>query len=567
MTNNDLGDGWAVVARSDPAQRRTATALSDVGAGLPAQRKNTRTGGPRAPRPFLERCRVPLTACAVALPAYILWALFLATGGGDLAAQISWTRFVADHPGSPYNLAWYGGVHVGNYSVLAPHLMALLGVRTVTVASGMAASWLVGCLFVRGGVRHPMWPTLLAVLFLWGNVASGRSTFALGVAPALASCLVLTGKSKRLVMAIVFSALATLASPVAGLFLLVCGAGRLLDRDVGKALALCAPPIAVVGLTTLLFPFSGVMPISTSDLWKPVLFGVLLAACAPPEWRVLRYGAAVYALGVILSAMIPTPVGANVVRLAELFGGPVLLAAVLTGRARLPQRAALAVALAISAQWVTTHTLHVTKMSTPVPAWATETRGVRAALDRLGADRARVEVVPAVSHRETTVLGRHVNLARGWNRQVDVERGDLFYEGRFSAAKYRSWLDNWAVKYVVLPKGEPDFAAKDEAELVKREPHWLKPVWHDAHWKIYAVENARPMVTGAGASVVSSDHAEVTVRTRSPGTVSLRIAYSPWLRTNGGCVERDGAWVRLKVPGAGLYEIDSSYLGPWQRHC
>ncbi|MFJ9041062.1 hypothetical protein ACIRF8_31370 [Streptomyces sp. NPDC102406] len=220
----------------------------------------------------------------------------------------------------------------------------------------------------------------------------------------------------------------------------------------------------------------------------------------------------------------------------------------------------------LSTQWVTAHTIHVTKMSTPVPTWATEAHGALAALDRLGASRTRVEVVPAVNHRETTVLGPYVNLARGWNRQVDVERGDLFYEGRFSAARYRSWLNNWAVKYVVLPNGKPDFAAKDEAELVRSEPNWLERVWHDTNWQIYAVKHARPLAIGAGASVVSSDNAQVTIRARKQGTVSLRIAYSPWLRTSAGCIERDGEWARLKVPRAGRYHIDSSYL-PWQMRC
>lgn len=536
--------------------------------GVPASAVSTSPAPSGEPGSFWQRHRVPISAGVLALPLYVLWAVFLATGGGDLAAQVSWSRFVAEHPGSPYNLGWYGGVHVGNYSVLAPQLMALLGVRTVTVASGMAASWLVGRVFVHSGIRHPMWPTLLAVLFLWGNVASGRSTFALGVAFALASCLMTMGTGRRrLVAAGVFSTLATMASPVAGLFLLVCGAGRLLNREFGRGVALCAPPAAVVGATTLLFPFSGVMPISLSDLWKPILFSVLLTAFAPPEWRVLRCSAAIYALGVVLSALIPTPVGANVVRLAELFGGPVLLAAVLADKKRLLQKAALGAALVISVQWVTSHTLHVTKTTKPVPAWATQARGALAALDRLGADRTRVEVVPAVNHRETTVLGPHVNLARGWNRQVDVERGDLFYQGRFSAAKYRSWLDDWAVQYVVLPNGEPDFAAKDEARLVRSGPDWLRPVWHDANWRIYAVQNARPLATGGGASVVGSDNATVTVRARRQGTVHLRIAYSPWLRTSAGCIERDGDWVRLKVPSAGRYEIGSSYRGLWQRHC
>ncbi|MEU0812350.1 hypothetical protein [Streptomyces sp. NPDC005970] len=510
---------------------------------------------------------MPILASALALPLYVLWFIFLGTGGGDLAAQVSWTNFVAEHPGSPYSLGWYGGVHVGNYSVLAPQLMALFGVRTVTVAAGMAASWLVGCVFVRSGVRHPLWPTLLGVLFLWGNVASGRSAFALGVALALVSCLLLVRNGRRLALAGIFSALATMASPVAGLFLLVCGAGWLLNRDLGSALALCVPPTVVVGLTTLLFPFSGMMPMSANDIWKPVLFGVLLAVFAPREWRVLRFGAATYAVGVLLTALIPSPVGSNVVRLAEVFGGPVLLAALLSHKGLKVQRVALALALTLSVYWVTEHTIHVTRMSTPVPTWARESRGVLTALDRLGADRTRVEVVPAVNHRETTVLGPHINLARGWNRQVDVERGDLFYKNRFSSAKYRAWLNDWAVGYVVLPEGEPDWAAKDEAELVRNEPDWLKPVWRDSHWRIYEVKGAKPMISGAGAKVVSSDNATVTLQARDSGTVSLRIAYSPWLRVNEGCLERDGEWTRLKVPAAGQYKISSSYQVPWQGRC
>lgn len=535
---------------------------------LPAQRSRTPLAGHKWVRSSWERHRVPILASTLALPLYVLWFVFLGTGGGDLAAQVSWTNFVAEHPGSPYSLGWYGGVHVGNYSVLAPQLMALFGVRTVTVAAGMTASWLLGCVFVRSGVRHPLWPALLGVLFLWGNVASGRSTFALGVALALVPCLLLIGHGRRrLVLAAIFSALATMASPVAGLFLLVCGAGWLLNRDLGKALALCVPPTVVVALTTLLFPFSGTMPMSSSDIWKPVLFGVLLAVVAPQEWRVLRFGAATYSVGVLLAAIIPSPVGSNVVRLAELFGGPVLLAALLAYKGLKFQRLALGLALATSVYWVTDHTIHVTRMSTPVPTWATESRGVLKALDRLGADRTRVEVVPAVNHRETTVLGPHINLARGWNRQVDVERNDLFYKNRFSSAKYRAWLNDWAVGYVVLPEGEPDYAARDEAELVRNEPGWLKPVWRDSHWRVYEVEGSKPMISGAGAMVVSIDNATVTLQARNSGTINLRIAYSPWLRASKGCLERNGEWMRLKVPAAGQYQIISSYQVPWQGRC
>ncbi|MGW7688774.1 hypothetical protein ACWGMA_07760 [Streptomyces asiaticus] len=510
---------------------------------------------------------VPVSATTLALPLYAVWAAQLATGGGDLAAQFAWADFVSRHPGSPYNLGWYGGIHVGNYSVIAPQLMAFLGVRTVTVGAGIIASWFMGRVFVRSGVSRPLWPALLAVLSLWANVASGRSTFALGVALALVSCLGLAGSSRRLVLASAFSALATLASPVAGLFLLVLGAGWLLNRDIGRAIAVGAPPVAVVALTTLLFPFGGVMPMATDDIWKPTLFGIVLTLLAPRKWVALRFSSAVYASGVVLTGMISSPVGSNVIRLAELFGPPVLLCVLLERGVRIAPRVAIGLSLALSLQWVTAHTVHVLNMSTPVPSWASHTQGVLKALDRLHADRTRVEVVPAVNHRETTALGPHVNLARGWNRQLDVERGGLFYENEFTMGKYRAWLDRWAVGYVVLPEGEPDWAAKDEAELVRSRPSWLEPVWHDSQWQIYRVKDARPIISGADASVVSGDNAKITVQVPKPGMVRLRIPYSPWLRTSAGCIERDGDWIRFRVSTPGLYKIGSSYAVPWQGNC
>ncbi|NED01256.1 hypothetical protein G3I55_06255, partial [Streptomyces sp. SID6648] len=101
----------------------------------------------------------------------------------------AWADFASRHGGSAYGLFWYGGMHTANYSVISPYLMAALGVRTVTVVSGLAASWLAAVLMVRGGVRRPVWPALLASLALWCDVASGRTTFALGVAFALAACV------------------------------------------------------------------------------------------------------------------------------------------------------------------------------------------------------------------------------------------------------------------------------------------------------------------------------------------------------------------------------------------
>ncbi|MCG8968520.1 hypothetical protein [Streptomyces sp. CL12-4] len=533
---------------------------ADLTVTRPDQRSDRRPDD--APRAFWHRHRVPLLATLPTLPLYGLWWAFLATGGGDLAAQQAWADFAARHGGSAYGLFWYGGMHTANYSLISPYLMAALGVRTVTVASGLAATWLAAVLIRRAGVRRPLWPALLASLALWCNVASGRTTFALGVAFALAACVPLV-RERRLALAAAYAALATMASPVAGLFLAVVGAGFLLVRDWGRALVLLIPPAAVVGLTTLFFPFTGEQPMPADRIWPPVVLGLAVTALAPRAWRVARWSGAVYAVGTVLTYLIASPVGTNVERFVELFAPAALLAALLTApRLRRVTSALLVVALVYSVGWVGKKTVDDLRVSTVVPAWAAETDGLVRALDGLGADRTRVEVVPARNHREAVGLAPHVNLARGWNRQLDVERGRLFYDGSFSAATYRAWLDRWAVGFVVLPLGRPDGPAEAEAALVRDpelRPEWLEPVWQDEHWRVYRVRDAVPLVSAPG-TVVTTTGTDLVLRADRPGPVTVKVAWSPWLRADGGCLAKDGEFTRLTVPAAGEYRISSAYL-------
>ncbi|WP_406478338.1 hypothetical protein [Streptomyces sp. NBC_01615] len=512
-------------------------------------------------RPFWHRHRLPLLATLPTLPLYAVWWAFLATGGGDLAAQEAWAGFASRNGGSAYNLFWYGGMHTANYSLISPYLMAALGVRAVTVVSGLAATWLAAVLIGRTGIRRPVGPALLAALALWCNVASGRTTFALGVALGLAACVPLA-RERRVLLAVAYATLATMASPVAGLFLAVVGAAYLAVRDRVRACALMVPPGVVVGATTLLFPFAGEQLMPCARIWPPVLLGLTVAVLAPRGWRVARWSGAIYAAGTVLTYLIPSPVGTNVERFAELFA-PAVLLAVLLGAPRLKRvrRSALIVALVFSLAWVGKKTVDDLEVSTVVPAWAADTHGVVGALKAFGADRGRVEVVPARNHREATVLAPHVNLARGWNRQMDMERGRLFYDGTFSEAAYRAWLDRWAVGYVVLPSGRPDGYAEAEARLVRTRPAWLEPVWNDANWRVFRVRAAVPLVSAPG-SVVRTTSAEIDVRMPRPGSVTVRVAYSPWLRAEGGCLEKAGEFTRLTVSEPGAYRISSEYDPP-----
>lgn len=558
-----------------------------------------------------ERHRVALTVTACAVPLYFVWWAVFATGGGDLAAQVAWAEFAKMYPGSAYNLFWYGGLHAANYSLMSPYLMAAIGVVATTMLSGVAATVLGAELVARTGVRKPLWPAMAVGFSLWCQVISGRSTFVLGTAFGMAAVLaVVSGRGARhLAVAAVCATLATTGSPVAGLFVLVVGAAYFLTRDWGRAAALLVPPVAVVGVTTLLFPFEGEQPMPFTRIWPPVVLCAIIVLTAPSAWRTLRLGAAVYALGVVLCYLIPTPIGTNVERLSELAAPATLLATMMyrteqrqgagegeagaaardeeAPRSLLPRPSwmpplphpwftsrrrvvALGLAMAIAVSWLSGKTIADIVTNTTVPEWAVKTDGVVGELKRLGAEETRVEVVPARDHREAAILAPYINMARGWNRQADVERGRLFYEGHggtaepeggFSASAYKAWLSQWAVGFVVLVNGEPDGPAKLEHALVTSGPSYLQPVWEDANWKIYRVKNATPLVDRP-ATVVSADGANLVVRMPRAGEVTVRIAFSPWLWAENGCLTDDGEFTRLTVEQPGDVRISSAYGGP-----
>ena len=65
-------------------------------------------------------------------------------------------------------------------------------------------------------------------------------------------------------------------------------------------------------------------------------------------------------------------------------------------------------------------------------------------------------------------MAPHVPLARGWERQVDRQRNALFYDDRpITAARYRRWLDDNAVRFVALADAPIDYSAAREAALVR----------------------------------------------------------------------------------------------------
>lgn len=285
-----------------------------------------------------RQTRVVLAVSGGALVLHLLWFVFLAGTGGDLAAQDAWTTFAIAHPASAYDFAWYGGLHPASYSLVSPYVMSVLGVRSTMVLVGTLSTTLVAILLSQmSSLTHPAWAAVYAALALTGNAVSGRVTFGLGLLLGLGALALVfalrradEGRVERGVRGVLVAALAdlaTAASPVAGLFLGLVAAALWLRGRRRASLALGVLPVLVVAATAAVFPFFGVQPMS----WRTALVPLVLAGAGccllPRRWRLARICSAVYAAAVVLVWVVPTPIGTNVSRLSLLFGGVVLVAA------------------------------------------------------------------------------------------------------------------------------------------------------------------------------------------------------------------------------------------------
>ncbi|MEO3765693.1 MFS transporter [Streptomyces sp. B8F3] len=625
-------------AAAGAAGGRPAPASADSGdPPSPEQQSAARFAPPDRLRPHLRWLaqRPVLTTLVTAGILHLLWLLLLANEGGDLAAQDAWAEFAGRHPSTAYNFAWYGGMHPVSYSVVSPYLMAVLGVRTTMVLAGTLSAGVLALILARcRQVPRPLVPSLFGAFALVGNAASGRVTFALGLLFALvAIALVFPGdrddeddghggagageKGRRRVggwrgtAVVLTSMLATAASPVAGLFAGVVAAGLFLQKRRTEAYLLGAAPPVVVALSSWLFPFQGNMPMPWISAVAPMITAALIWLMAPESWRTVRICAALYFLGTLGAWVIPSPVGSNIERFALIFGGTVLLVIAQTGTRPAAPRvmrsvAAAYLAFAAITVWVIVKPVVDLVLTSPTAAWTRELAPLVDQLQQVDAEAGRVEVVPVRSHREASALSPYVSLARGWNRQADLDRHEIFYDGSLNPKTYHTWLKTWAVRYVVLPvEDRPDTGAHEEAKIVAKGQPYLTEIWADANWRLFRVNDPTPLVE-APAEVRRADEGELVIDVKYAGPVLVRVPFSPWLGlvdedgegveapqvlegdgSDGadvdgvrewsesgqlyvnleGCVTKAGEWTRLHAPRPGTYRISAPYQLPRGTHC
>lgn len=523
----------------------------------------------RAAAPAALRTAAPGLLAAVLATVYLLWQ----PASIDLAAAEYRSWLFGREGLALYDLQWYGGHHMPAYSTLFPPLGWLLGPRLVGALSAVAAAILFDRLahdrFGRRAWLGSLW-------FAAGTstiLLSGRLTFGLGLAIALGALLALqrsreAARGRRRVLqgvALTLGVLTALASPVAAIFLAMAATayavaepwpapstwrGVLSERRL-SGLGLAAATVVPVGVLSVAFPEGGIEPFVVSAYWPVLALAAVGLWLIPREERTLRAGVVLYALGCTAAFVLETPVGGNSARLGALCAGPLLALALW------PRRRVVLALLALPLLfWQWTSAYHDVRSANGDPSVeAAFYAPLNAFLDRAEArgEIGRVEIPFTKLHWESRYVAPRHELARGWERQLDHKVNSVFYEGELTPARYRAWLDRMAVRWVALPDTRFDYSARAEAKLIAGGLPYLREAWSGDGWRIFAVEDPAPLVSGP-ASITGLSPDTVTLDVRRPGELHLRMHWTPyWAVARGdACVAPDGGeQTLLRVARAG----------------
>ncbi|HEX6689218.1 MAG TPA: hypothetical protein VF085_11230 [Solirubrobacterales bacterium] len=553
---------------------------------------------------------------AVALSAALAAAMFAWNPQvGDLAAQVFRTELFQRGGLAIWNGSWYGGHYTLTYSVLFPPLAALLGPRLVGTLAVVASSYFFDRLVRDRWGEAARWATLWFAAGVVTLLADGQLTFALGVAFGLATLRALqlghTG------LALSASAACALSSPVAGVFLagvLLAGVwdpatqlqrfsrgwrrrgdrprGRFSDRrgrwvpyadrtrgpkarslgTHGPAAWAASIALALTLIPNLAFPESGQFPFAFSSyLAIPLWCGgaLFVTRGLRGQERQLRRVLLAYLLAATVLVLVPNPMGGNAVRLGALFGGPVLAAVMLSHRPRLSRASMLLLSLALAGglYWQVTASVNQIARSVGDPSTAsTYFSPVAAWLRGHDGAAARIEVPPTANHWEAAYLAPGFELARGWLRQLDTTRDDIFYndDEPLTDRAYRTWLHANAIRYVALPDAPLDYSSVAERRLILSNPPYLEPRWSDAHWRVYEVRDPAPLVQpfGLGAARVRSvAHNGFALDVTHPGDFLIRVAFTPYwsIARGSGCLVRHGEWTVARASRPGIFRVSADF--------
>jgi hypothetical protein len=500
----------------------------------------------------------PLGALAFVGALLVAW-LIVDPRSPDLAAQVYRVGLFRQLGFAVWDEHWYAGHHLPGYSLLFGPLGSLLGIRGVGVLSVLASTLsferLARSLYGEGS----SWGAALFGVAAVGDVWAGRLTFALGVALALAASLALC--RGHLAWAAVAATLCAAASPVAGALLGLAALTIAVSARSPRALLVLALPAAAVVLPlAALFPEGGWEPYPILSFAATVLVVGAFVWALPAGARALRIGAALYLLACVLCLLVRSPLGSNIERYAVLLAAPLLLCARMAARREAgPRGGALfapvaGLALCGALVWVlwgpARETLAVAGSQATSSAYYVP---LERFLSARGGGLVRVEVPLTRSHWEAALLAPRFSLARGWEKQLDDRFDRVLLRPGLEAASYRRWLWQQAVAYVALPDVALDPSSAQEGRLIRAGLPYLVEVYRSAHWRVYRVLGATPLVSGPGR-VTALGHDSFALQARAAGSFLVRVRFTRYftLTQGRGCVRpAAGGWtaVRLDAPG------------------
>ncbi|MDI2128654.1 hypothetical protein [Yinghuangia seranimata] len=521
---------------------------------------------PRVP-PGARTPRLRATAIFLGDRPYLLTValvgLITVTGlsGPDWPAQQFRAWLAREHGAVLWNNQWYGGHLLPGYSVITPTLAGGIGTRTLTALSCVLAAWTWG----RLRVGSPGLPRRIAALWFAAIICVeyliGRTPFVLGVAAALLA--VLAARSAHPLWAASAALLSGLASPLAGAFLLMTALAWVPAQRVWATRFAFAP--AAVGLgTALAFPSGGDFGFPFWRLGAILGFAAVGLYLLPTSHQTARRFLWLYAVSGTVLYLVPSAVGGNVARLGEVMAGPLAAVVLLSlGRRRLVALLAVPL-LAWQLSSASIAVAHDFKDSA-----ADDTSyytGMLAFLRSHNQPVGRVEIPFTRGHWESVYVAEHQPLARGWERQLDRDRNAALYDPRLDAAGYHAWLRETGVRYIALPDVPLDESARREAKILKAGTDWLRPVWSDAHWRIWELTDPTPLLDGPGRLTELSP-SSFTFVADAPGTFTVRIHHTAWFTTDHPGTRITGGtddWTRVTVttPGPVTVTARASALLP-----
>ena len=352
--------------------------------------------------------------------------------GVDLAAQEYRVWQFRTHGFTLWDVSWYGG-HAGvGYSVLFPAFGALVGALQATAMAAICSSWLFGKLV--GPARS--WASVLARLwfavFVVGDVVVGQGPFACALALGLAS--VLAVRCRRAVLAGLAALAVSLFSPLGALFLLLVAAAWAPSVGWRRAMPLFA---ATVGIgVSVVAGDGGVFPFPTTTLLGQLAIVVTGLFVAPRSQPAVRRALVIVGVACVVLFVWPNPVGGNVARLGAVLVGPVAAHQLL--RARRARTLLLLTVPLLGFQLLPVMN-SVANAAVDPSAHASYYQGMLEFLSSHNDVAQRIEIPLTRNHWEATYVAEKVPLARGWYRQVDLERNAPLYRP-LTAAAYSQWL-------------------------------------------------------------------------------------------------------------------------------